>query len=145
MTQWLLDRGAQIIFPPDSRSAIVSAAGRGNAKVVQLLLSHATDADLVSSREAMHWAAASGRMEVVKLLIDHGFNINETVEDCFVGKTPLLATCLKRREPKTLVMATSLIEKGARISARDRKGRTAAELLLEKGLSSGVLHDVTEP
>lgn len=26
MTQWLLDRGAQISFPPNSRSAIVGAA-----------------------------------------------------------------------------------------------------------------------
>ncbi|KAL9578773.1 MAG: hypothetical protein Q9212_005506 [Teloschistes hypoglaucus] len=121
LTQLFLDRGAQINFSPNSPSAIVNAAGGGNAKVVQLLLSHATDADLASSREAMHWAAASGRIEVVKLLIDHGFNINEIVEDCYVGKTPLLATCPKTRDSKTLVMASFLIEKGARISARDRE------------------------
>ncbi|KAL8812725.1 MAG: hypothetical protein Q9223_002255 [Gallowayella weberi] len=84
MTGWLLDRGAKIVSPPYPGSAIVTAAGRGNPEVVRLLLSHATDADLASSREAMHWAAASGRVEVVKLLIEHGFDINETVENCFI-------------------------------------------------------------
>lgn len=131
MVDFLLSRGAKIV----SRcklSAITDAAGAGNTKVVKLLLSHANEMDMDASRDALNWAAASGRMDTVKLLIERGFDVNVTTEDRYVGETPLLATCeIKKLDPPRVAVAKFLVEKGADIHARNRDGKTVAELMVQ--------------
>lgn len=131
MVDFLLSRGAKIV----SRcklSAITDAAGAGNIKVVELLLSHANEVDMDASRDALHWAAASGRMDTAKLLIERGFDVNATTKDCLVGETPLFAMCeIKKLDPPRMAVAKFLVEKGANIHARNRDGRTVAELLVQ--------------
>ncbi|KAI4112929.1 MAG: hypothetical protein LQ338_008254 [Usnochroma carphineum] len=133
ITKLLLGRGAEVVSAPGQTSALTNAAGRGNIEVVRLLLSHATDAELASSREALHWAAAGGRRDVVKLLIEHGFDVNTTINDCMVGATPLLATCeTEKPNPERLAVAKLLIDSRADVNALSRDGKTAAELLFHR-------------
>ncbi|KAL8724760.1 MAG: hypothetical protein Q9181_006689 [Wetmoreana brouardii] len=113
MTKFLLDRGAKVVSESDQSSAITTAAGGGNIKVVRLLISHANDMELRRSREAMHWAAAGGRIDVIKLLLEHNFDVNTRIECCDVGETPLLATCeVRKLTPERLAVAKLLRERG---------------------------------
>ena len=140
ITKFLLDRGAKIVSAAGQRSALSSAAGRGNVHVVRLLLNHADDADLANSHEALHWAAAGGREDVVKLLIEHGFDVNRVISNCSMGETPLLATCeVGKLDSERLEVAKLLIKEGADVHARGREGKTAAEKLLHNNEPSGLL------
>ena len=135
IVKFLLSRGAKIISMPDKISAITNAAGVGNVEVIRLLISHANDAELDSSREALNWAAARGRIDTTRFLIEHGFDVNATMAKCIVGETPLIAVCQsKYPNPQRIAVAKLLIKNGADINARDKTGTTAAEMLLQGDL-----------
>lgn len=124
--QFLLSRGAKV------GSAISSAAGRGNAEVVRLLIYNATDAEINGSRDALNWAAASGRVDAAKVLIEHGFDVNASTKDYYVGETPLLAACEEKKvTPQRMAVAKLLIKSGADVNTRNQDGKSAAELLVQ--------------
>jgi ankyrin repeat protein len=124
--KFLLSRGAKV------GSGISNAAGSGNAEVVQLLISHATDAEMDGNRDALNWAAASGRVDAAKVLIKHGFDVNASTKDCYVGETPLLAACEETKvTPQRMAVAKLLIRSGADVNTRNQDGKTAAELLVQ--------------
>lgn len=122
MVKFLLSQGAKIIAAPGKTSAITNAAGAGNTKIILVLLSHADDAELKSSRDALNWAAARGRLETVDLLIEQGFDVNAFTKDCCIGETPLLAIC-QGKEPYPQVIRR-LLDKGANISIQSSNGDT---------------------
>jgi len=70
MVKFLLSRGAKIMASPRESSAISDAAGAGSTEVVRMLLSHADEADIKSSRDALNCAAAAGRLDNLNMLID---------------------------------------------------------------------------
>ncbi|MCJ1462833.1 hypothetical protein MMC07_001436 [Pseudocyphellaria aurata] len=142
MTKLLLSQGAKIISAPGKSSAITNAAGGGDVEVLQLLLSHANDAELNGSLDALSWAARGGHVEVVKLLIEYGFDVNVTTKDSFVGETPLLAICKsKKLNPERMAVAKLLIKEGADVTARDQDGKTAAELLIQNDIGRLIQED----
>lgn len=128
VVKYLLSRGAKIVSSRrglsagsvDSMSAITDAAGTGSIEVLRLLLSHADESDIESSREALSFAAAGGQLDCLNLLIDHGFDVNAFTKDCFKGETPLLAVCHSQR-PNPHVLKT-LLDRGADTSIRASNG-----------------------
>ena len=144
LVEFPLSRCAKIFSVPRKTSAMMNAASVGNTKVVQLLISHANQAELDGSRDALNWAAARGRIDTVKLLIERGFDVNTRIKDCFVGETPLLVTCeFEKMNPQRTMIAKLLIKDGADVNARNQDGKTAAELLVQND-SKGLIREDAE-
>jgi ankyrin repeat protein len=122
MVKFLLSRGAKVIASPMETSAIDDAAGAGSTEVVRMLLSHADEVDIKSSRAALNFAASGGRSDNLHVLIDHGFDVNAFIKGCFVGESPLLAVC-QAREQNQRVLKT-LLDKGADTSIQASNGDT---------------------
>lgn len=143
MVKFLLSRGAKIISTLGNFSAITNAAGAGHTEVLGLLISHANDVELDGSRDALNWAAAKGSIDTAKLLIERGFDVNASIKDDFVGKTPLLAACeAKKLNSQRIAVAKLLMKNGADVNARNQDGKTAAELLVQNDSEGLIREDI---
>ncbi|KAI5782081.1 hypothetical protein DFH27DRAFT_579715 [Peziza echinospora] len=99
---------------------LAQAAGRGNERVVRLLLGRgaAVDSPDTNFQTALFWAAGKNHAGAVRMLLDSGAAIE--ARD-YVGQTPLSWACEWGREP----IVRLLLERGADIEARDTLyGRT---------------------
>ena len=124
---YLLGRGAMIIDYSEGEeaevSAIVSAAYFGNTRILELLLSHANDADVGASDDALPCAAHFGYLDVVDVLIDHGFDVNAHSCPYLYGGSALIAAC--RANTSNPAIVRRLLESGADVLFRDSGGDTA--------------------
>ncbi|GAM24259.1 hypothetical protein SAMD00019534_074340 [Acytostelium subglobosum LB1] len=151
----LIGEGADVNIPDQSnRSPLHYAAIGGYTEIVALLLAKNATVNCQTNRGAtpLHYASRSGRIECVALLLDNGADINCRDNS---NATPLHAaiTCKENKTALALInnynadvnvqnkdgstplhlaasqgfrdVITCLIEKGAKIDARDNKGDTA--------------------
>lgn len=132
MTTWLLDHGAD----PNRRcdidyTPLSYAVQMTDMPTIDLLLSRGGD---VRIGQLVHWAIyrESNNLELVKFLIDRGAPFHALMyEDHpysrwmfpFMKETPLhIAVALKRRD-----VVCYLIQKGASVETKDRKGQTVIQ------------------
>ena len=113
-----------------------AAVGRGNTdiNILSLLLEHD---GYVDSRGGcgltpLHWASSRGILSAGKCLLDHGADINAREVDDW---TPLyLCLWSTTSEGQAHVeFAQMLLERGAMIDARDKRGRTSLHEAVEGG------------
>ncbi len=100
---------------PDTGLALIEAANKGDAEVVEALLDSGADINArdEQNQTALHKAASRGHTPVVKLLLERGADVN--AKNLF-GQTPLLAP-LQRGSLETVRV---LLNAGADIEARSR-------------------------
>jgi ankyrin repeat protein len=125
---------------PDTGSALIKAAGKGDSEVVEALLDSGADINArdEQNQTALHQAANRGHAPVVKLLLERGADVN--AKNLF-GQTSLLAPVYRG----SLDIVRALLGAGADVDARSElsgqtpllsmsSGRTKiVEVLLEEG------------
>jgi ankyrin repeat protein len=113
---------------PDGSSALLCAAGRGDAAVVQALLAHGADIEHANSlgETAIHHTAAHADTACLATLLDAGAEVDEETSD---GWTPLMiAARLGQVDALRLLLA-----RGARTEARTVGGASALILAADGG------------
>ena len=107
---------------------LMDAAYEGNEQRVRELVAAGAPLDLVDSGgwSALRWASSHGHVRVAKLLLDgkyEGKGADINLQDNF-GSTPLMAACFRGHE----AVVRLLLERGADVTLRTKKGRTALSL-----------------
>ena len=129
----------------DSIPAVMSAALFGDARLVQILLSHHADPNAKGpgGTTALIWAVPD--VGKVRALLDHGAAVNARTE---TERTVFLVAA---SYPRTSALLRLLLERGADLRAQDRGGATALSLavrsadidvvrfLVDRGLDPGAL------
>lgn len=122
MVKLLLEKGAKV-----GRPALLGAAAAGKIDSFKLLLNHADKDMIFKSFDALHNAASSGHMSLVDLILDQGFDIEAKDQPC--SNTPLHSVCAASGAYPDVVRL--LLSRGADINARNRKGDTPCEFVLD--------------
>jgi ankyrin repeat protein len=109
--------------------ALHFAAAGGHVGMVELLISQGADVNTKAdpSWRPLHYAAAGGHVQTAGVLIEKGADVN--TKDDFLGWLPLhyAAACGHRQT------AELLVSKGADAKLRDHKGRSPADVAVERG------------
>jgi tetratricopeptide (TPR) repeat protein len=117
---------------PSPDTALLLAAERGHAKIVQILL-ETPDIDIEhkgsNGMTALFVAFSCGRVKIVELLLRHGANAK--VEENGLTITTLLHQAASRHDPETIRL---LLERGEAVDALDRKSRTPLICALDASL-----------
>lgn len=121
----LLFPACSMLMPPPP---LVTAAGQGDAGLVNTLLRQGADINAADSKGAtpLFIAACNNNMEIAKQLISAGANVNIGIKKPFdcnkkvlsQGVTPLMAALANNND----ALALLLLEKGADITAVDGNG-----------------------
>lgn len=121
--EFLIECGAKLVCKSEN-SVIVKAASSGHYELLELYLSHASDSDILASREAMHRAAEEGRLGTVEVLVSQGWDVNALSDE--ERETPLHSACACRdQDPDIVEMILELMfDAGADITTRDAHERT---------------------
>jgi ankyrin repeat protein len=139
----LIARGANVnshFRPPYStaaESALMVAANHGHLECVKLLLKHGADPRFTSDYgNALHFAAAKDRLEIARLLIERGVDLNLPGRRISsfrndLALTPLMYAAMTERNDPTLVQL--LIDRGAKVNAKNAAGETALALAQKRG------------
>ena len=111
IAEYLIKRGADVNGKGEAwYTAIFCAAGRGDEKMVKLLLDNGAKVEPFGSHNsALNHAVQSGSIPVVKMLLDAGANINRNGID---GITPLHEAIQKQ----DIEMVKFLIKNGADVN-----------------------------
>jgi ankyrin repeat protein len=121
----ILDDGADAnARDPNGMTALMLAAGRGNAQVAGILLARGADALAVEPRagnSVLHVACQGGSTEVVRLLLDAGAMLNSVAAS--TGHTPLM-DALWYKWPEIVEL---LLDRGAGLNMRTHYGFTLDE------------------
>jgi ankyrin repeat protein len=148
----LVEKGAPIDGRDNfGRTSLMIAAGNGNLKAIEFLLSKGADVNAVSPEKsetvkngpielgnltALMLAVPAGGPEVTKALLDAGANVNAV--DVRQMTPLMLAVATDHADPRTIRL---LLQHGAEIGKKDRTGLTAAGWA-KKYNSSAVLRGV---
>lgn len=118
--------------------ALACAAGYADETMVRLLLDHGAD---LAGSGALVIAAEKGQMGNVQLLIARGADLKEMGVVTFDrGSLTSLGTPLHNAvENGHIGVVNVLLEAGADVELKDAKGRTAADIAVEKGLGAAVV------
>lgn len=133
----LLSKGVDVNAKPwGASSALINAARYANWPAVICLLNHGADAavqDEVNMPPAL-WAAEYNNVPVLQLLLQKTKYINTI--DSLGGMTPLMwATYNEHDNPQIIKM---LLDKGASINVKDKRGETALSWAMKKGNTATV-------
>lgn len=111
-------------------TALMIASGRGNEKILDLLLQNGADVNLKSNdgATALFFASMNGHTNIVYTLIKNGADVNIKTNN---GLTPLMIASLKGHKDAVSI----LIDNGADIESRGNNNMTAAMLADELGYS----------
>jgi len=110
---------------PEGLTPLMIASGRGQAQMVELLLTAGAEVHLVDSRAgaaALHKAALSGNPDVVSLLLDRGAFIDQQCP--ILGHTALHDAVVYKAE----MVVRLLLSRGARTSIRNHSQETPLDL-----------------
>lgn len=107
----------------DGRTALHQAAANGNARLIEILLSHGAlvDSPNLNGETPLHFAARFGRVSSLKLLISHGARIDPKSKH--TRSTPLLIAAENGQES----IIRELLYSGAKKSEKDIFGKTAPQ------------------
>ncbi|CAG0911423.1 unnamed protein product, partial [Cyprideis torosa] len=156
----LIDNGAEVdARDEEGRTPLHLASRRDRRSLVQVLLSHGADPNIrdEDKQTPLHFATRRGHHSIVDLLLAHGADVLATD---IAGRTPLseakteevilvmigLTEDLNRQDQQTWntplhsccqrgyeEAAKRLIEKGARLDLKNKKGETALDIARAKG------------
>lgn len=122
----LLDNGAKVSSVDISgQTPLSTAAFHGNLDALKLLIAYGADVDHPDAlgRTPLHLAADHRQFQSIKLLIANGANVSCADN---AGNTPLHLAAFRDLGTKTVPF---LLEKGASLLAKNKKGQTAIDLV----------------
>lgn len=117
----LLDYGTSVNrLDRSGKSPLYLAVCLGNQELISLLISKGADVNIKTNRGLfpLYVAAKNGNVNITDLLLKNGADVHEKSGE--TGQTALHVACLHRCDE----VINLLIQKGAKISAEDLKGRT---------------------
>jgi uncharacterized protein len=126
------------------------AAKTGDAAVMRLLLDKGADAKAVTKDHTTAMILAAGlswvmgitnvaekdSLEAIKICIEHGVDVNAANDK---GSTALHGAAASGRDQ----VVAFLVEKGAKLDAKDKDGRTPLDIAMGVGTRAGSAHDST--
>ncbi|XP_014677172.1 PREDICTED: putative ankyrin repeat protein RF_0381 [Priapulus caudatus] len=119
----LLEAGANpnVTDTKSGATPLMMAVSKGEEAMVQMLLSHGTDANAADwqAHTSLHHAACVGRLDIVRLLLEAGADPN--VDDAESGVTPLMWAVSKGEE----TVVQMLLSHGADANAADWQAHTS--------------------
>ncbi len=117
------------LAPRDYAGLLGTASCFGYTQLVEFLLDHGAPANArCGARTALHWAASRGYARIARILLDHGADVDMPVlgeRDPDNSSTPLMLAA-RYRHPDVVAL---LLQRHARVDARDRAGQTALGLI----------------
>ncbi|KAL8828437.1 MAG: hypothetical protein Q9170_006602, partial [Blastenia crenularia] len=142
LTEVALEEGADVNAKgPEGTAAIHIAVFRGHYEVVEILIKHGADINLLTNRDsnpgdfkflggrtALHWAAIRGYEDIVRLLIKNKANIDATSSR--LKQTPLQDAI---KDVSTTSIANLLLEHGASVISHDDEGWTTLHQAAHSG------------
>ncbi len=123
----LIARGIPLDATEFGRTAFQVAANEGQVEAMKLLLAKGAKVDYVapqtSGETALFLAAFQGHLEAVRFLVEHGASV--TFVETGRGRTPLHeAVDNGGMNDERRQIVTLLLDKGAKIDAKDKEGKT---------------------
>jgi ankyrin repeat protein len=134
VVELLIDRGANVNARQTTRDpyvAIHMAAIRGSFKSAELLLANGADVNASTGRSgltALHWAVINNRSQMVIFLLDHNADLEHRNQ---WGGTALHQAASSDRVKANVV--SILLERGAKVNARNAKGCTPLHNAADQG------------
>jgi len=111
----------------EGASPLMAAATHGQSQIALLLIEHGANINALHDLNwtPLTWASVSVDVDMVRLLLAKGANVN-------LGYSALILVCddyyQKDKWEHALEVVQELIEAGANVKAKDRRGRTALDL-----------------
>jgi ankyrin repeat protein len=134
VVQRLIDKGADANLKGRSgTSPLAAAAFAGRNQVVKMLLAHGADARAAddTGKPPIVYAAASGELDIVRQLLGQDLDVNARYANDLTLLMWASGPDQSVAEPQALDVVSYLINAGARIDARDARGRTALMIAAE--------------
>lgn len=130
IVKFLLKKGCSVNTAAKlGTTPLETAVEKGDEKMVRLLLTHNAVVCRKDSEgfSVIHRAAQSGNKFIVKFLLENGSNVNDTTS--LAETTPLQIAVQNENE----AVVNLLLKHGAKVDAKDKNGKTALCLAVEKG------------
>jgi ankyrin repeat protein len=132
----LIKKGVEVNAHPWKFSALTNAARYANWPCVISLLNNGADPDILDevNMPPALWAAEYNNTEVLQLLLQKTKDIN--IIDSLGGMTPLMWATYNEHDNPQIIQA--LLDKGAMVNVKDKRGATALSWAMKKGNTATV-------
>lgn len=117
---------------------LTAAAGHSDRQMLELLIDHGAE---VNGNGALALAAQCGKIDNVRCLLSRGAKVNEMAPYSSRARNPedIRAPLHNAAKNGHVDVIGELLKAGADVKLQDPKGRTAADIAIEKGLDAQVL------
>jgi hypothetical protein len=139
LIEYLLDNGADIRYRAEwqgNLKLLAAAAGFSSPEVIALLFDHSAE---LQGSGAVMVASEHGKLKNLELLLSRGADVNEMVALSNTRRGlqgPPLHGAVSNDH---IAVVDALLKAGADVSLTDAKGRTAADIAVEKGMDKDML------
>ncbi|MGA3265225.1 MAG: ankyrin repeat domain-containing protein [Verrucomicrobiota bacterium] len=125
MTQFLIERGADVNVGLSGDTPLAMAARKGFYAVAEVLIANKADVNAKNDQKytPLHRAAASGNQDMVSLLLANHADVNAQDNS---GSTPLFAAVQRNQ----LKVVQTLLAAGAEVNLKDNQGQTVLNYAL---------------